>query len=59
MENTIPQALLPTKSKFDGKKTEKLRIEYHVIDKCNLNCKGCSHFSNLKSTNKEIPKTYE
>ena len=25
----------------------KLRVEYHVIDKCNLNCKSCAHFSNL------------
>lgn len=33
---------------------KKLRIEYHVIDKCNLNCKSCSHFSNL--VDKEIPK---
>jgi len=36
--------------------TNKLRVEYHVIDRCNLNCKACSHFSNLKSTRAEIPK---
>lgn len=35
----------------------KIRIEYHVLDKCNLNCKSCSHFSNL--VEKEIPKTLE
>lgn len=33
---------------------KKIRIEYHVIDKCNLNCKSCSHFSNLVDS--EIPK---
>ena len=32
----------------------KIRVEYHVIDKCNLNCKSCSHFSNL--VDQEIPK---
>jgi len=32
----------------------KIRIEYHVIDKCNLNCKSCSHFSNL--VDREVPK---
>ena len=37
--------------------SSKLRIEYHVIDRCNLNCKSCAHFSNLKSTKGEIPKT--
>lgn len=25
----------------------KLRIEYHLLDKCNLNCKACSHFCSL------------
>ena len=40
----------------DVKKVNKLRVEYHVIDRCNLNCKACSHFSNLKSTRAEIPK---
>lgn len=33
---------------------KKIRIEYHVLDKCNLNCKSCSHFSNL--VDNEIPK---
>ncbi len=37
--------------------TKKIRIEYHVIDKCNLNCKSCSHFSNL--VDKEIPKSVD
>lgn len=36
---------------------KKIRIEYHVIDKCNLNCKSCSHFSNL--VDKEIPKSLD
>lgn len=22
-------------------------LETHIINKCNLNCKGCSHFSNI------------
>lgn len=37
--------------------TKKIRIEYHVIDKCNLNCKSCSHFSNL--VDREIPKSLD
>ena len=37
--------------------SKKIRIEYHVIDKCNLNCKSCSHFSNL--VDKEIPKSLD
>lgn len=37
--------------------SNKIRIEYHVIDKCNLNCKSCSHFSNL--VDKEIPKSID
>lgn len=24
-----------------------MRVEYHVVDHCNLNCKGCAHFSNI------------
>lgn len=28
-----------------------LFIEYHLTDKCNLNCKGCMHFSNLVKEN--------
>mgnify|MGYP003645783425 CR=1 FL=1 len=43
----------------DVKKVNKLRVEYHVIDRCNLNCKACSHFSNLKSTRAEIPKSLD
>lgn len=35
----------------------KINIEYHVTDKCNLNCKSCSHFSNL--VDKEIPKSLD
>lgn len=37
--------------------SKKIRIEYHVIDKCNLNCKSCSHFSNL--VEREIPKSLD
>lgn len=28
---------------------ELMQIEFHLADHCNLNCKGCSHFSNLVS----------
>jgi len=42
----------------NNRRTDKLRIEYHVTDRCNLKCKSCSHFSNLTSTNKEIPKNF-
>lgn len=26
---------------------ELMQLEFHLADHCNLNCKGCSHFSNL------------
>lgn len=29
---------------------ELMQIEFHLADHCNLNCKGCSHFSNLVPT---------
>lgn len=29
---------------------ELMQLEFHLADHCNLNCKGCSHFSNLVST---------
>ena len=29
-----------------------LRVEYHVVDHCNLNCKACAHYSNIS------PKTF-
>lgn len=29
---------------------ELMQLEVHLADHCNLNCKGCSHFSNLVST---------
>ena len=28
-------------------------IEYHIVDNCNLNCRGCSHFSPLYETTEE------
>lgn len=28
------------------------QVEYHVVDHCNLNCKACTHFSNIS------PETY-
>lgn len=30
-------------------------LETNVVDNCNLNCKGCSHFSNLFKCGDEIP----
>lgn len=30
-------------------------LETHVVDYCNLNCKGCSHFSNLFDKGTQIP----
>lgn len=29
---------------------ELMQLEFHLADHCNLNCKGCSHFSNLVPT---------
>lgn len=29
---------------------ELIQLEFHLADHCNLNCKGCSHFSNLVPT---------
>lgn len=29
-------------------------LETHVMDGCNLKCKGCSHFSNLYGTNERV-----
>ncbi len=35
-------------------------LETNVVDCCNLNCKGCSHFSNLFSKGSRIPlETFE
>lgn len=31
---------------------ELMQLEVHLADHCNLNCKGCSHFSNLVSSAK-------
>lgn len=40
--------------KLLGKKPVLYRLEYHVADHCNLNCKGCFHFSSLVES-KEFP----
>jgi len=40
--------------KLLGKNPVLYRLEYHVADHCNLNCKGCFHFSNLVDS-KEFP----
>ncbi len=34
-------------SDYAGKKFRMKKLETNVVDFCNLNCKGCSHFSNL------------
>ena len=31
------------------------QLETHIIDSCNLNCKGCTHFSNLFDKNSIVP----
>ncbi len=31
------------------------KLETNVVDDCNLNCKGCSHFSNLFAHGEKIP----
>ncbi len=35
------------RSDYDGKRYRMKKLETNVVDFCNLNCKGCSHFSNL------------
>lgn len=35
--------------KIDLSKPRLDYFEYHVCDHCNLNCKGCGHFSNIES----------
>lgn len=30
-------------------------LNVHVIDKCNLNCSSCSHFSNLTDSDRAVP----
>ena len=34
------------RSIYDG-----IGIEMHIVDHCNLNCKGCAHFSNICNNN--------
>lgn len=35
------------------------KLETHIVDYCNLNCRGCSHFSNLYHCGEQIPfETY-
>lgn len=34
-------------------------IEFHVTDKCNLNCNGCSHFSPMVKTPVELYPSFE
>lgn len=36
-----------------------LNYEIHLVDNCNLNCAGCSHFSPLAEPNELTPETYE
>lgn len=31
------------------------KLETHIVDYCNLNCRGCSHFSNLYHYGEQIP----
>ena len=34
------------------------RLLYHVTDHCNLNCKGCTHFSNIAEKHFADPEAY-
>jgi len=43
-----------------GKKASKLfPIEVHVVEHCNLNCKGCNHFSSLAKEEYLKPEQFE
>ena len=33
--------------RYQEVKPELMQIEFHLADHCNLNCKGCTHYSNL------------
>jgi organic radical activating enzyme len=46
-------ACLYKKRNFEDKVTHIKRIEIEIVENCNLNCKGCSHFSPL-ADNTEI-----
>lgn len=35
------------------------KIDVHIVEHCNLNCKGCSHFSSLATPEFLDPKEYE
>ncbi len=45
------------KSKMVGKKSKRMpfTFEVHIIDSCNLNCAGCSHFSPLAKADSAYP----
>lgn len=34
-------------SRYDELKPQLYYLEFHAADNCNLNCKGCTHFSNI------------
>lgn len=46
-------------TKFDLKKPLIGYLETHLFNKCNLNCKGCTHFSNIDDTEFMTIKEYE
>lgn len=39
--------------------TVPFKIDVHVVEHCNLNCKGCSHFSSIAKPEFLDPKEYE
>lgn len=52
----IPRYATKAKPASDGKLEPVFRyIETHVMDGCNLKCKGCTHFSNLFPTDAAVP----
>ena len=38
-------------SRYDELKPQLYYLEFHAADNCNLNCKGCTHFSNIVKGN--------
>ena len=43
--------------RVDSRSGGALRVEYHLVDRCNLNCKSCSHYSNIVKD--EVDKTID
>lgn len=46
-------------AKYITRKPFLIHVEYHVVDHCNLNCKGCAHFSNISPESFRKVKGFE